>query len=93
MVALSTAEAKYYALGMAGQEAVRVEQLCQEFYLNFRKSIHIYSDIFWHYIQELIQQKIIHTSHIPGMENDTDFFAKAFSHIEHKCCLKLLGME
>ena len=43
-VALSTTEAEYYALGMACQEAVWLKQIFQELYLDFRKSIHIYSD-------------------------------------------------
>ena len=105
LVALSTTEAEYYALGVACQEAVWVKQLCQELYLDFGKLIHIYSDntgavalsdnlvyhsrskhidIRWHYIRELIQQKTIHTMHIPGTENGADFLTKALSCFEHE---------
>ena len=43
-VTLSTTEAKYYALGIACQEGVWMRQLCQEIFMTFDKSIHIFSD-------------------------------------------------
>ena len=43
-VALSTTEAKYYALGITCQEGVWLKQLCQEIFMMFDKSILIFSD-------------------------------------------------
>ena len=43
-VTLSTTEAKYYALGLACQEAVCLKQLCQEIFMMFDKSILIFLD-------------------------------------------------
>ena len=43
-VTLSTTEAKYYALGLACQEAVCLKQLCQEIFMMFNKSLPIFLD-------------------------------------------------
>ena len=43
-IALSTTKAKYYALGLACQEGVWLKQLCQEIFMGFDKSIHIFMD-------------------------------------------------
>ena len=37
-------------------------------------------NIQWHFVCDLIQSKLIHTSHIPGMENRSDFLTKALNH-------------
>ena len=55
------------------------------------RSKHI--DIHWHFICDLIQSKTIHTSHIPGTENGSDFLTKALNQFKHERCVKLLGME
>jgi len=44
LVALSTTEAEYYALGLVCQEAVWLQQLCKELYMNFNQLKPIYSD-------------------------------------------------
>jgi len=36
-----------------------------------------YIDIRWHFMQDLIWSKSIHTSHIPGTQNGADFLTKA----------------
>ena len=46
-VALSTTEAEYYALGIACQEGVWLKQLCQEIFMTFDKSIHIFFAQYW----------------------------------------------
>src|SRR5882724_647464 len=43
-------------------------------------------DIRWHYIRDLIQSKIIRSSHIPGIYNGADFLMKALSRTEHEHC-------
>ena len=43
-VALSTTEAEYYALGLTCQEAVWLQQLCKELYINLNQPTPIYSD-------------------------------------------------
>ena len=55
------------------------------------RSKHI--DIRWHYVRDLIQSKLVRTSHIPGTQNGADFFTKAVNHFEHERCVKLLGMD
>ena len=43
-VALSTTEAKYYALGLACQEGVWLKQLCQEIFMTLDKLNNVFSD-------------------------------------------------
>ena len=43
-VALSTTEAKYYAVGIACQEATWIKQICQELNVSIDKRIQIYTD-------------------------------------------------
>ena len=50
-------------------------------------------DIRWHYVRDLIQSKLVRTSHIPGTQNGADFFTKAVNCFEHERCVKLLGMD
>jgi len=44
LVTLSTTEAEYYALGVAGQEAVWLQQLCKELHMDLNQLTPIYSD-------------------------------------------------
>jgi len=44
LVTLSTTEAKYYALGVACQEAVWLQQLCKELHMDLNQLTPIYSD-------------------------------------------------
>ena len=55
------------------------------------RSKHI--DIRWHFVWDLIHSKIIHSSHIPRVQNGADVLTKALNRFEHVRCLKLLGME
>ena len=113
-IALSTTEAKYYAVGAACQEAIWIRQISQELLISLDQPTLILSDntgavslsdnpvfhswskhidIQWHYVHDLIQSKLIHTSHIPGTQNGADFFTKALNCFEHERCVKLLGMD
>ena len=55
------------------------------------RSKHI--DIHWHFVRDLVHSKTIRTLHIPGVQNGADFLMKALNRVEHKRCVKLLGME
>src|SRR5882724_4047918 len=55
------------------------------------RSKHI--DIQWHFVRDLVQSKVLCTSHIPGVQNGADFLTKALNHYKHERCLRLLGME
>jgi len=50
-------------------------------------------DICWHFVCELICSKIVHTSHIPGIQNGSDFLTKALNCFKHERCVKILWME
>ena len=50
-------------------------------------------NICWHFIRDLIRSKVIHTSHIPGMQNGAKFLTEALNHHEHEHCIALLGIE
>jgi len=55
------------------------------------RSKHI--DICWHFVRDLIWSKLLHPSHIPGMQNGAEFLTKALNCYEHERCIHLLGME
>ena len=46
------------------------------------RSKHI--DICWHFIRDLIRSKLLHPSHIPGIQNGADFLTKALNRYEHE---------